>query len=112
VLITGIGCFLIGILPALGYNVLSFVHIFRFDILDFMDFLTNSVLMPIAALLTCIFVGYTLGTDKIADEVTHGGKFKFKRRRLFNVMIRYIAPVLLVVILISSVLEGMGIIKF
>lgn len=111
-LITGIGCIAVGAFPALGYNVLSGVHIFRFDILDFMDFVTNSVLMPVAAFLTCIFVGYVLGLDKIAEEVTDGGKFKFKRQKLFNVMIRYIAPVLLVVILISSILEGVGVIKF
>lgn len=111
-LITGAWSFVIGVLPSLGYSVLSFVRIFGFDILDFMDFLSNSLLMPVAAFLTCIFTGYVLGLGKIDDEVTQDGKFGFKRKKLFGVMIKYIAPVLLVIILISSILEGVGIIKF
>ncbi len=111
-IMTGLWCFLIGTLPALGYNVLSWVKIIKFDILDFMDFVTNSVLMPIGAFLTCIFVAYVFGLDKISDEVTSSGKYKFKRQKLFNVMIKYIAPVLLVAILVSSILEAMGVIAF
>ena len=76
-------------------------------ILDFFDFLSNSVLMPIVAFLTCIFVGYVIGVKSIADEVGLNGKFKLKK--LFNVMIKYIAPLCLVSILVSSVLDGLGI---
>lgn len=109
VLLTGLGSWFVGLFPALGYNVLSGVKFFgRFDILDMMDFATNSVLMPICAFLICMFVVYGIGVKIIEDEVTVSGPFK--RKRLFNVMIKYIAPVFIVFILIFSILEGIGIV--
>lgn len=108
-LIVGTLSFLIGIFPALGYNVLSGVHIFNFDILDFMDFITNNVLMPICALLTCIFVAWVIGVGFIEKEISISGEFK--RKKIYNIMVKYIAPILLVVILISSILSGLGIIN-
>ena len=65
--------------------------------------------MPIVALLTCIFVGYVIKTKTISDEVELSGPFK--RKKLFVVMIQYIAPIFIVAILISSVLNSLGIIK-
>ncbi len=109
VLIIGIGSFCVSMLPSLGYSVLSWVNIIGFDILDFMDFITNSVLMPICALLTCLFVSIGIGTKAIEDEVLISGSFG--RRKLFNVMIKYIAPVLIIAILVSSVLNSLGIIS-
>lgn len=108
-LVCGILSFLVGLLPILGYSALSWVKIIGFDILDFMDFITNSVLMPIVALLTCIFVGWIAGVKIIDDEVELSGRFK--RKRLFHVMIKYVAPVLVAVILISSILSSFGIIS-
>lgn len=110
VLVVGICCLLISLLPALGYNVLSDVRFFgRFDILDFMDFITNSVLMPICALLICFFVTFGIGTKAIEEEVLLEGKFG--RKGLFNVMIKFIAPILVCAVLVSSVLSSFGIIS-
>lgn len=108
-LVCGVLSFLVGLLPILGYSALSWVKIMGFDILDFMDFVTNSVLMPIVALLTCIFVGWIAGVKIVDDEVELSGRFK--RKRLFHVMIKYVAPVLVAVILISSILSSFGIIS-
>lgn len=110
VLIVGVCTWLVSFLPALGYNVLSGVKFFKFDILDTMDFVTNAVLMPICALLTCLFITFGIGLKTIDDEVELVGSFK--RKKLFHVMIKYIAPVLVCVILISSVLESFGVISF
>ena len=107
VLLVGIGSWLISFLPALGYNVLSGVRFFgRFDILDFMDFITNSVLMPICALLICFFVTFGIGVKLVEDEVLLCGEFK--RKKLFNIMIKYVAPILVCAVLISSVLSSFG----
>lgn len=106
----GIGSFVLGIPPILGYSVWDKVTLGGMTILDMMDFITNSVLMPICALLTCIFVAYVIGVNVIHDEVKISSKFK--REKLFNIMIKYIAPVFIVAILISSVLEATGVIKF
>ncbi len=100
---------ILGLISCLGYSVWSGVKLFgKLQFLDFFDFITNSVMMPIVALLTCIFVTFVIKTKTIDDEVSLSGKFKMKK--LFNVMILYIAPVCLLVILVFAILEGFGII--
>ena len=80
------------------------------QILDFMDFLSNTVLMPVVALLTCIFVGYIIKPKKIVEEVEQPG-VTFKSKALFTVMIKYIAPVFVVAILVGYVLMTVGVIS-
>lgn len=94
--------FLIGIPSSLGFGPLSFISWMGMSILDIMDFVSNSVLMPIVAFFTCIFVGFILKPKAIIDEVkaTDG---KFKSEKLFTVMIKYVCPVFLILILASSV---------
>ena len=99
----------LGSLSALGFNALSGVTLFGMSILDFFDFLTNSVMMPIAALFTCYLVIRVIGIKAVASEVESSSKFS--RKALFNVCIRYLAPVCLVIILISSVLSVLGMIS-
>jgi NSS family neurotransmitter:Na+ symporter len=99
----------LGVPVSLGFGVLDFVAPLGMDLLSFFDFLTSSILMPLAALMCSIFVGYIVGTKFVADEVKVSSFFK--REKMFNVMIKYIAPVLLVVILISYTLDALGIVK-
>lgn len=109
IIVSVLSC-LVSCLPSLGYNVLSWVKFFgKFDILDMMDFTTNSVLMPICALLTCFFVTFGIGTKVAEDEVLLHGDFK--RKKLFNVMIKYVAPILICAVLVSSILNSFGIIS-
>ncbi len=108
VLMVGGLSWLVSFLPSLGYSVLSGVKIFDFDILDFMDFITNAVLMPICSLLICLFVTYGIGVAAVEKEVCVTGEFK--RKKLFEIMIKYVAPIFVCAILISSVLESFGII--
>lgn len=69
----------LGSLSALGFSVLDFVKIFGMSILDFFDFLTNSVMMPIAALAISILVVKVIGLKGIADEIEISSKFKRKK---------------------------------
>ena len=101
---------LIGIPSSLGQGVWSQVLIFGFNFLDFFDFITNSVLMPVGAFFTCILVGHVLETKIITDEVKLSSPFK--REKLFIIMVKYIAPLCIVAILISSILEALGVIKY
>ena len=77
------------------------------SVLDIMYFISNSVLMPIVAFFTCIFVGFIIKPKTISDEVkaTDG---TFKAEKMFNVIIKWVAPVFLVLILISSVASALG----
>ncbi|MBE6597773.1 MAG: sodium-dependent transporter [Ruminococcaceae bacterium] len=108
-LVVFIGSLLIGLPSALGYGPLEGIKLLGMQCLDFFDFITNSVIMPIVALFTCIMVGYVIKPKTLTDEIELSGHFRLKK--LFIVMIRYIAPIFLVVILISSVLSAFGIIK-
>lgn len=99
----------LGLLSCLGYSAWDNVKIIGLQILDFFDFASNSVIMPIVALATSIFVGFLIKPQTIIDEVSLSGEFKAKR--LFSVVIKYVAPVCLVLILVSSVLDVFGIVK-
>ena len=99
----------IGVLCSLGFGVLSDIKILGFDILDFLDFVSNSVLMPIVGMLTCIVIGFIIKPDVIISEVELNGPFKMKR--FYSVMVKWIAPLCIFAILISSVLDTLGIIS-
>jgi NSS family neurotransmitter:Na+ symporter len=75
--------------------------------LDFFDFLTNSVLMPISAILICLYVTKCMGLKRVEEEVTLGGH-PFRRRIIFEFMIRWICPVFALIIMISSVANAFG----
>ncbi len=103
-------CVVMGILCSLGYGPLATVTLLGMQILDFFDFLTNSVLMPIGAILTCILVGWVVGTKYVADEVRQSSEFK--REPVFNVMIKWVTPICLIAILATSVLSAFGMFSF
>ena len=98
---------ILGTLSCLGYGPLASVTIIGMQFLDFFDFMTISVMMPIAAIATCLLVSRVIGVEKIEEEVTQGGK-PFKRKRVFNMMIRRLCPIFAAIILISSVANAFG----
>jgi NSS family neurotransmitter:Na+ symporter len=100
---------LLGLPSSLGYSAWSEVKVLGMQFLDLFDFVSNSVLMPIVAFCTCLFVGFFLSPRAIAEEIELSGRFRGKR--LFSVMIRYIAPLCILLILLSSVLNAFGVIK-
>ena len=95
-----LGCIALGMLSLFGYSIWDKVLVFGYQFLDFFDFISNSVLMPIVALLTCIMIGYFVKPQAIIEEVELSAKFKSKT--LFLVVIKYFAPVCIVLILLSS----------
>ena len=101
----------LGLIVCFGYNI------FYFDltlpngtvgqILDVMDYVSNYVLMPVVAIATCILIGWVVKPKTIVDEVTVNGE-KFSRRQLYNVMVKFVTPVMLLFLLLQS----LGIFKF
>lgn len=79
------------------------------QILDFMDFLSNTILMPIVAFLTCIFIGWIIKPKIIVDHVKQSSKFSGEK--LFTVMIKYIAPIFVLIIMAFYILDTVGILK-
>ena len=103
--ITTVYTLIFGTLVCLGYNKLYFELELPNgavgQILDIMDYLSNNIFMPLVALCTCILIGWVAKPDTVIDEVTIGG-YKFGRKVLYIAMIKYIAPVLLFILLVQS----------
>lgn len=95
-----------GIFVCLGYNKLYFEFTLPngavAQILDIMDYISNNALMPVVAIGTCILIGWIVGPKVIIDEVEKSGS-SLGRKRLYVVMIRFIAPVLLIILLLKSI---------
>lgn len=100
----------LGIPSSLGNGAWSHIKLIGMDFLTFFDFAANSILMPIVAFGTCILVGWCVGTKVIEDEITKNGE-KFSRLAIFRVMLKYIAPVCMVVILLFYTLSQFGVIS-
>ena len=100
---------IMGIPSSLGNGAWAHIKILGMDFLTFFDYISNSVLMPIVAPCTCILKSDGgLGKAKtVTDEVKRNGE-KMNREKLYNVMIKYIAPVMLVIILITYSLAQFG----
>ena len=108
-LIMGTVVIVAGSASALVYGALDFVTIFGMAFLDFFDFLTNSVMMPLAALSTCILIIRVVGFDKIDREMECSSAFR--RKKLYHFFLKYVAPVCIGIILISSIANVLGIIS-
>ena len=100
---------MVAVMLIIGNGVLSFIQIFGMACLDFFDFLTNSVMMPLAALATCFLIVRTVGFDKIAREIEQSSAFK--RKKLYMFFMKYLAPICLIIILLSSIANVLGIIS-
>ena len=108
--VIGIIMLALGTLSSLGYGPLDAVKILGMQFLDFFDFLTNSVMMPIAAIATCLLVSRVIGVDRIEKEMTQESG-TFRRKKIFVMMIKYLCPVFAAIILISSVMNAFGLIS-
>lgn len=97
---------IVGSASSLGYGALDFVKIFGMAFLDFFDFLTNSVMMPLAALSTCVLIIRFVGFQKIAEEVERSSAFH--RKKLYQFFMKYLAPVCIAIILVSSIANVLG----
>ena len=105
--IVGVVMLALGTLSSLGYGPLAGVTIIGMQFLDFFDFLTNSVMMPIAAITICILVSRYVGLVRIEQEVLLG-EGAFRRKKIFNAMIRFLCPFFAAIILLSSVANAFG----
>ncbi len=103
--LTSIYSLIVGVIVCLGYNKLYFEAALpngaTGQILDIMDYVSNNIVMPIVAILTCILIGWVVKPKAVIEEVTANGE-KFGRKRLYIVMVQFIAPVLLLLLLLSA----------
>ncbi len=107
---TGIVMLGLGTLSCLGYGPLSFITLIGMPFLDFFDFLTNSVMMPVSALAICLLVTRYMTITRAEQEVMVADR-PFVLRKIFRFMIRFVCPAFVVIILISSLANVFGFIQ-
>ena len=105
--LVGVIMIALGSLSSLGYGPLVGIKIIGMQFLDFYDFLSIYVRMPIAAMLTSQYVSRIVGKKRMEEEIMHG-ESTFRRKKIFIVMIKYLCPVFALIILISSVANAFG----
>ena len=98
----------LGSLSSAGLRPAGQRHASGHAVSDFFDFLTNSVMMPIAAISICLLVSRVAGIAAIEQEVCHGEERFPPQKRVFTLMIRYLCPLFAAIILISSVANAFG----
>ena len=103
--VVGIYSLITAVLICLGYNKLYFELKLPNgsvgQLLDVMDYISNSFLMPFISLLTSILIGWVIGPDWIIGEVERNGEH-FKRAGMYRFMIRYVVPVVMLVLFLVS----------
>lgn len=99
---------LLGIPISLGYGVLGWIQPLGMTLLDFFDFMTNSCMMPVAALSTVLLIIFVTKISTVSDEVKISSAFK--REKIYNFVMKYICVPTLIVILLSYILSTFGII--
>lgn len=104
--LTTVYVLIMGAVISLGYGSLNFIRILGMGLLDFFDFISNSILMPVIGILTCISIGFFIKPQVVYDEVEINGEFKVKG--FYTVMLKWIAPVCLILIVLFAVAEAAG----
>ena len=100
IIATLIICALLGVPSSMGNGAWSGFLIMGMDFLSFCDYISNNIMMPVVAVLTCIFVGYVIKPKAIIEEVELSAVFK--KKKLFAVSIKFFAPVCIFIILVSQ----------
>ena len=105
-LIEGVLALILGMIVCLGYNVFYFElklpNGATAQILDIMDYVSNQILMPLLSIGTCILVGWVVKPKYAIDEITRNGE-RFSRKALYTVMVKYIAPAMLILLFVRAV---------
>ena len=100
-------CLVLGSLSSLGYGCLENITMLKMQFLDFFDFLTNSLMMPIAAIATCFLILFKVGLPTIVKEVSKTSAFK--RKKLYCFSLKYLAIICILLIFVTSILSAFGV---
>ncbi len=91
-----------GILSSMSFGKLSNIKILGMTFFEFFSFLSDKILMPLGGLLICILAGYIWDRVAFKNELSSGGKYKVKIFKSLRFILRYTAPLMIIIILISS----------
>ena len=101
-LVIGILVFLLGVPASLSQGLLSEMTIFGKNFFDFLDYITSNIMLPIGGFLITIFAGWVWGIDNALKQITNEGTLPFALAGIWSFIIRYIAPIAIVIVFLRS----------
>ncbi len=93
----------LGVFATLSFSELSEFKIFGHTIFASLDWLSANLLLPLGGVFIVIFLGWVLGKKAITDEVTNQGKIKMRFLRIFIFILKYIAPVAIILVFLHAI---------
>lgn len=102
VVLVALGLYFLAIPCVLSFGIWSDVKVFGLGFFELFDFIASNIMLPVGGFLTCIFIGWVWNKDEFYDEVSSKGKFKFPLRRVYMFIMRYIAPVTIIIIFLNT----------
>ncbi len=97
--------FIAGIFASLSIGAIPDIKIGNMSLFEFFSFFSDKIIMPLGGFFICILTGYVWGIDNAAKEITNSGKLKFTFRSFFSAAVRYVAPALIAIIFVSSIIS-------
>lgn len=73
---------------------------------DFMEFVTDRLLIPVVALGSCLLAGWVWGAKNSVAEVRSSEGAKFPMAPAYTVLVKYVAPIAIIAILVYSFATG------
>jgi len=96
--------FLVGIPASLSNGPWAHIAIFKgMGFFDTYDYITSYIFLPIGGLMSCILIGWLWGTKNALDEITNQGRIQFAFGNVWSFLIKYVAPIAIAVIFITSI---------
>ncbi|MBS4014607.1 MAG: sodium-dependent transporter [Bacteroidetes bacterium] len=102
-IIAALAATIVGVFCTLSFGALKNVEIFNKTIFDSLDFTASNILLPLGGLFIVVFTGWFLGLKNVKDELTNGGIIKVRLFIVFVFIIRFIAPVAIVIVFLNSI---------
>ena len=101
-LIETVVCCAIGVVCSLSCGAVDGLQLFGKSALDFCDFITGQVMMPIGALLTCVFVGWYVPRQVVSNEFTNHGILGSRVFRVWLFCIKYVTPLCIIAVFLHQ----------
>ena len=103
-LVLALSTWLVGVLCSLSFGSLSGIKLLGLSFFDFLDTLCSDWLLPLGGLVFTVFVGWWMSKADVRDELTNGGTCNVKLFRGVYFLMRYLAPVGIVLVFLSNIL--------
>ena len=102
-IISAVAITIVGMIASLSNGPLSNIQIFGNNIFDFLDFLTANFFLTISALISSIFIGWSLDKKIVEDQLSNKGTLQIKYWKLVSFLLKFISPVAILIVFLAGI---------